>query len=301
LDGVTFWQAIDAIARVADLRVALYQRGGTIALTDGRHVRLPVCYDGLFRVTVKRITAVYELEADARTYVATLEIAWEPKFRPLFLESRPQGLVVKDDANTELHSDDEAAGKLPISGDKIASTVEVRLPAPPRKAARLGLLKGSLTLVGSTKMLEFEFDTLAKEKTVKEPKQTKDGVTVRLSRLDLAADHWTIEVSLEYPEKGPQFESFQSWVVNNECFLKKAAGEGIFPNKDGYSVDSLSSNRAVLSYHFLDGRLRKTVDGKVVDERFIRGKPEDWKLVYRTPSAMAEVQVSFSFQDVPLP
>src|SRR5262245_7891638 len=300
LKSVTFWQALDTIAKEADLRVALYQRGGAIALADGPHVRMPVCYDGLFRIAIKRITALYDLETDARAYLATLEVAWEPRLRPLFLESRPQGLTVVDDAKANLHLDDDTGGKLPVSG-KIATTVDVRLPAPPRKAARLALLKGSMTLVGSTKVLEFEFDTLAKEKAAKEPKQTKDGVTVKLSRLDLAADHWTIEVSLEYPEQGPQFESFQSWVVNNECFLKKAVGEGIFPNKDGYSVDSLGSNRAVLSYHFLDGRLKKTVDGKVVNEKLIRGKPEDWKLVYRTPGPMAEVGVTFAFKDVPLP
>src|SRR5262249_14326803 len=65
LKDVTFWQALDAIAKEADLRVALYQRGGAIALVDGPHVRLHVCYDGLFRIAVKRITALYDLESDA--------------------------------------------------------------------------------------------------------------------------------------------------------------------------------------------------------------------------------------------
>src|SRR5262249_9815856 len=150
-----------------------------------------------------------------------------------------------------LRTDEEPAGKVPVQG-KLATTLDLHLPAPARKAAALGTLKGSVIMVGSPKMLEFEFDTLAKEKAAKDPKQTKEDVTVRLKRLDLATDHWTIQVGLDYPDQGPKFESFQSWVVNNECFLKKAQGEGIFPNKDGYSVDSLGSSKAVLSYHFLD-------------------------------------------------
>jgi hypothetical protein len=300
MKAVTFWQALDAIAKEADRRVALYQRGGTIALADGPHVQLPVCYDGLFRIVVRRITAVHDLETDRRFCVASLEIAWEPRFRPLFLEGRPQGLVVKDENKTELHADDESGGKVPVDG-KTATTLELRLPAPPRKVGKLGLLKGTLTLVGPTKMLDFEFDTLAKEKAAKAPQQTKDGVTVKLNRLDLAADHWTVEVGLEYPGDGPKFESFQSWVVNNECFLRKAEGNGQFPCNGGYSIDSLGSSKAALSYHFVDGRLRKTENGRVVNLKLVRGKPEDWKLVYRTPGPMAEVPMTFEFKDVPLP
>lgn len=300
LRGVTFWQALDTIAKEADARVGLYQRSGAIALIDGPHVQLPVCYDGLFRIVLRRITAVHDLETDQRFCLANLEIAWEPRFRPLFLESRPQSLVVTDDAKTPLHADDEPGGKVPVTG-KIATSLELHLPAPPRKSAKIGFLKGSLTLVGPSKMLDFEFDTLAKEKAAKDPKRTKDGVTVKLRRLDLAADHWTIEVALDYPDDGPKFESFQSWVVNNECFLKKAEGDGQFPCNGGYSIDSLGSSKAELSYHFVDGRLKKTENGKVVNVKLVRGKPDDWKLVYRTPGPMAEVVVTFDFKDVPLP
>jgi len=300
LKAVTFWQALDAIAKQADLRVGLYQRGGAIALVDGPHVQLPVSYDGLFRTVVRRVTTVHDLESDQRSCVVSLEIAWEPRFRPLFLEGRPKSLVVTDDNKTQLHPDDEPGGKIPVTG-KTATTLDLHLPAPARKVAKLGRVEGSLMLVGPSKMLDFEFDTLAKEKASKDPKQTKDGVTVKLRRLDLAADHWTVEVGLEYPDDGPKFESFQSWVVNNECFLKKAEGDGQFPCNGGYSIDSLGPNKAVLSYHFVDGRLRKIENGKVVNAKLVRGKPEDWKLVYRTPGPMAEVPVTFAFKDIPLP
>jgi hypothetical protein len=38
-----------------------------------------------------------------------------------------------------------------------------------------------------------------------------------------------------------------------------------------------------------------------VDMKLVRGKPENWKVVYRTPGPMAEVPVTFEFKDVPLP
>src|SRR5262245_31270631 len=86
LKAVTFWQALDAIAKEADLRVGLYQRSGTIGLIDGPHIQLPVSYDGIFRIVAGRITAVHEFETDQRFCVVNLEIAWEPRFQPLFLE-----------------------------------------------------------------------------------------------------------------------------------------------------------------------------------------------------------------------
>ena len=299
LKKVTFWQALDHIARESNLRVNLYQRGGAIALTEGPNINLPISYDGIFRTVVRRVTAVHDLETNQHFCLITLEIAWEPRFQPLFLESKPQNLDVRDNNHEAIRPEDDSGGKVPVQG-KVATTVELRLPAPIRRSVSLGKLKGSLLLTGPTKMIDFEFDTLAKEKASKDAKQTKDGVTVRLRKLDLASDHWTIEVGLEYPEDGPKFESFQSWAVNNECFLKKVGGEGVFPCNGGFSTN-IRSNNAIMEYHFLDGTLRKTVDGKLVSQRLVRGRPEDWKLVYRTPGPMVEVPVTFDFKDVPLP
>jgi hypothetical protein len=290
LANVTFWQALDVIAKEADLRVSLYQRDGKIALVDGPHIQLPVSYSGLFRCVVRRITTVHDLETDLRFCVVNLEIAWEPRFRPLFVESRPQGLVVKDDKQKELTVEEQGGGRLPITGGN-AAVVELHLPAPQRIVPRLGLLKGTLALVGSTKMLTFEFDTLAKEKAAKEPKQTQEGVTVRLSKIDLSEKtHWTVIVSLDYPSDGPKFESFQSWVVNNKIHLQRTNGEGKVEN-NGFSLDSISSNKANIRYYFTEQ----------LNKKFGGGKPEEWKVVYRAPAPFTEVTVPFEFKDVPLP
>jgi hypothetical protein len=288
LKNVAFWQALDAIAKETNLRVDLYQPDGRLALVNGPHQSMPVSYHGLFRVAVKRISATHDFETGTRFYIANLEIAWEPRFQALLLESRPQGLVIKDDKGVDLRFEDEGGGKRAVGG-RIATLIELRLPAPARSVKQLGLLKGSMTLVGSSKMLTFEFDTLAEEKAAKESKRTKEGVAVKLSRIDLAADHWTVEVTLDYPAGGPKFESFQSWVVNNQMYLKKAVGEGQFPNNGSWSTISLGSRRAVLEYHFIDKGGRK------------RGKPSDWKVVYRTPSPMVELPIAFEFKDLPLP
>jgi hypothetical protein len=141
-------------------------------------------------------------------------------------------------------------------------------------------------------MLTFTFPTLDRlEKApadAAERAQTQDGVGCRLGKVVLAKDRWTLQVSLDLPAGGKRLESYQSWVVNNEMWLEGKDGKTRLPSSD-YFLNSASSRRAVLTYHFRD------------KPRKARGKPEDWRVVYRTPASVVEVPVKFSFKDVPLP
>jgi hypothetical protein len=293
LEQATFWQALDAIAEQADARIYLYRADG-IALVDGPHVALPVSYNGIFRVVVKRLLAVRDLETDARYYVATMEIAWEPRFKPFLIDTRPQALTIKDDKNRELLPPDEGGSKVPVESP-FAMTVDLRLPAVPRAVSKLNLLKGSMVVVGPTQMLEFTFDTLdVLEKDPKAREQTQDGVTVKLDKPAFeksrsGAAVWKFGVSLEYPPDGPDFESFQSWVVHNEIYLVKEGANERLANNAGYATDNLTKNRASLTYNFVEEKKKPL------------GKPGDWKLVYLTPGAISEVPVPFEFKDLPLP
>jgi hypothetical protein len=283
LQKATFWQALEDIARAADLRIALYQRDGQIALVDGPYHAVPVSFSGLFRTAVKRVIAVRDLESDAHFYLAQLEVAWEPRFQPFLIETRPDALVVEDDQGHGLKIPEDGKGQAPVSG-KAAVEIEVRLPALKRSAAKLRLLKGSLALIGPSKLLTVTLDTLAKGE-----KKKQHGVTVAVEELNMEDDRWTVGIQLDYPEDGPKFESFQSWLVYNRIELESKKGDKPFPNNGGSETVSQEGNQAVVRYHFVEtGRLKL-------------GKPADWKLVYRTPGRIIEVPVAFEFKDVSLP
>ncbi|MFL5244286.1 MAG: hypothetical protein ACJ8FY_19450 [Gemmataceae bacterium] len=291
LKDVGFWQALDTIARQADARLALYERDGVPALVDGPHVLLPVSYNGVFRIGLKRLVAYRDLETATAYQVATMEIAWAPRYRPFLLETRPKALVLKDDQNHDVAIKEEGGGQAPVEG-RLAMTFEVRLPAIPRPALRIRLLKGELSVIGANKMLTLTFDTLdALQKDAGKRVLSQEGITAKVSKIQLEADIWTVEMTLDYPPGGPKFESFQSWVVNNEIYLQSASSEKRLRNNGGYTLESSSSNRAVLSYYFKDEK------GKGIK----RGKPADWKLVYVTPGVISETSVPFSFKDVKLP
>ncbi len=284
LSDLTFWQALDLIARDSDTRVDIYQKDGMLALVDGPYREQNVSYNGIFRTVARTIVAKLDLDADAANYEATLEVSWEPRFRPFFYETRPDSLVVKDDKMHDLEGAPPSVGRMPVEG-RYAS-VEFRLPPVQRSVKRLGLLKGKVALLGPSKWLTFTFDDL------KVAEQTKEGVSARLSKLSLTPDLWTIDVTLKYPDSGPKFESFESWLVYNEIFLeKKDAPNQRFPCNAGYNTGNSSGTKATMTYNFVD-------DPKA---KFTRGKPEDWKVVYKTPGQFVEVPASFEFKDVRLP
>ncbi len=287
----TFWQGLDAIARAADLRVALYRKEAAVGLGDGPNTNLPVSYNGLFRVVLKRITLVSDLERGERICVLTLELAWEPRFRALMYEPQPQGFEARDDRGDDLKALESMQGRAAVSRPTAIET-QIRLEAPPRKASRIALLKGTLAVLGPSRMLTFTFDHLndyGKDTPKRDWQQVRDGVAARLREFTRDTEAWTVGLTLEYPPDSPDFESFESWLVNNQAFLEKKATGKRYPANGGFSIDEQSGRRAVVTYHFTE------------ENNFQLGKPEDWRLVYQTPGPIVRLPVPFEFRDLSLP
>jgi hypothetical protein len=295
LKHVTFWQAVDAVAAAAKARVNLYPTSGRIALAKrGNNYRLPpICYDGRFRLCVKRVTTSRDLEVgdDApgrgATHVA-IEVAWDPELQPLYLETRPHAVRLVDDKNNVLTVPDEGSSLAPVDG-RIALGFDLHLPALSRSVGKISSLEGRLSMIGPSKMLTFHFDRLDKiaAANANDPERslTQEGVACRILDVKLRRDHWTVRVALDYPPGMKQLDSNQSWVVNNEMTLESLDGKKRFASSN-YVLESATSRRAILSYHFR---------GKE------RGEPRDWKISYRAPANLIEAPIKFAFKDIPLP
>jgi hypothetical protein len=289
LNAMPFWQALDRIAAAAQARVDLYPRDGriTLAKRPPSYETPPLYYDGPFRCVLKGMTGSRDYETGAHGYRASLEVAWEPDLLPLLLETRPQNTILRDDKNQTIPVPDQGSSQASVDGRSVL-LFDVPLPALPRSVQRIGLFQGQLSVVVPTKMLTFTFDSLdrlAREKD--KGVLSQEGVVCKISRVVLADDRWTVQVTLEYPPGGKTFDSYQSWVVNNEMVLEPVNGGKPFPSTS-YVLESSTSRRAVVSYHFLD------------KDKQVRDRPEQWKVRYRTPAALVETPVRFVFRDVRL-
>ncbi len=284
-----FWKALDAIAEKANARVDLHAREGVALVPRPAEWKPPpISDDGLFRTSLSAVTAKLDLETDTRTYTAAVEVAWESHLLPILLETRPQSLVVRDDAGRLLPASGGGSSLAPVDG-RISLPFDVTLPPLSRSVRGLSVLQGQLYAVAPTKMLTFTFDSIdALAKAAPGDARlshTQEQVVCTVSRVVTAEDHWSVEITLDYPEGNVKLDSYQSWVVNNEMVLEHA-GERFASSS--YLLEESTPRHAVLTYNFSDPQKMK-------------GGSRDWKLVYRTPALVVKVPFAFSFKGVPLP
>lgn len=293
LTKTRFWEALDAIADAAGGRVNAYAGDGRLEIaTDLRQdktVKLPVSYGGLGRVSLRRLVAFRDFETGAHGYTATVDVAWEPTFLALYLQTSPQQLQMLDDAGKPQKLPAEQSVSAPVHR-RLALPVDIHLPALDRSAKTIGQLRGTFLLRGSSKMLTFSLGSLADLATAKKPTaKTIDRTTVMASDIKLTRQRWSIRITTKLPSGGPKFDSSQFWDVNNQIYLLSKDGKTrLAPT--GYDQETAgSSPKAVLNYHFEDTPARK------------RGRAADWTLVYRAPASIIEVSIPFEFKNVRLP
>lgn len=289
LERTPFWQALDALARQADARVSVYQPDGKVALVGGPNRELPVSYDGIFRIQVRRLVLFRDLDTGIDTCTIHLETAWEPWFRPFYFEAGPS-IAGYSVGRKPVTATTPSQGKESVIG-RLAVETRLRIAAPPRAVAKIDTLKGSFKVVGPSKMLAFQFENLKADPKGANPRTMKqEGVTVKLVRVERQPDRWSFDLSIENPPGGPAFESYQSWLDNNEILLHKGEGKArqVLRHKpeDEESLENLTATRAAIRYHFRPARQEK-LDG--------------WNLTYTTPGRIVEATAEYSFRDLPLP
>ncbi len=290
LKDQTFWQAVDAVADAAHARLEINPRDGHVTLVKRKEKEpLPISRDGLFRASVKRITAAHDFDTGDSADTAAIEIAWEAHLLPLYLETQPHNFKIVDEAGKGLPATAVGSNLAPVDG-RTSFLLELPLPALDRSAKKIGQLQGTLKVIAPSRMLQLKFDPLdqldVKVKAGTPATVTQDGMKCTIAKVVLNNDRWSVTVKLNYPPGGPELESYQSWVVNNEMTLESTDGKGKLLTSNSYSLDAANARNATVTYHFTAKN---------------RGKPDEWNLLYRTPASIVELPFTFSFKDIRLP
>jgi hypothetical protein len=289
LARVTFWPALDDIAAAAGASVSLYQPDGVVALVDGSRRPQPVAYSGLFRITAKRLTVAREAGRGTGTCVVDLDVAWEPRFQPFYLEQGAVEIVFsKDDDGKVLREKQASRGQISVVGHN-AVEVKVQVPAPRRSSQRIDSIQGEFKLLGPARMLQFVFESLTSPKKDVPVSKKVEGVTVSLESVVTSLDHWKVDVMIENPAGSPRFESYQSWWDNNTIRLEKGEGKSKQVFLPSGENETPTARGICLQYQFRERG------------RAPAGQPGDWRLVYSTPGPMVEVAAPFELKALLLP
>jgi hypothetical protein len=290
-DKVPFWEAFQKIARESDHRISVADDGKKLQLQGGGDITYkesPHSIDRLFRVSVRKIESISDLENDRSYTDVTLALHWESGLSIFLVESPGRSVTAKDNNEIDLTVAEDGGGRMTASGNGVE--VQVRLTGIQRAAKNIRLMTGKMGVVGAAKMTEFKFD---KPVATKEAREEKNGdITVRF-RCDFKekSDLWSARVEFEYPGGGPQLESFESsaWLTENQAWLQSSDGKTKLECNGGYEVLAQTDRKANVIYHFTD------------DTEIKMGKPEDWTFHVKTPAKLLNTEVKFRLENIPLP
>jgi hypothetical protein len=281
LREVPFWDALEQLAKASNQRLTVAPQGPRVTLGGGPYRPVPLAVRGPFRVAARRVLTRVDLDSGQSNTEVQIDAVWEPSFKAFYAEVPVRSVTALDDQGRPLRVTDDGGGKMDVKG--FGQDLTVRLANVPPAATRVAQLAGKLTLVGTTQILQFRFDPAAPNAP-----QERSGVTGTLTKFKKAGRIWIAGVELQYPKGGPEFESFQSYLRDNQVWLERADGTK-FPTTD-FEIGPDRQGKTTVNYRFLENEK----DGLVIAD------PKDWKLFLRTPGPISEVTVDFELKNIPL-
>lgn len=294
LNDVPFFQALDVVAKQADLALNCFTENGSIGLmppdalmpTEPGAPPVPrgqplLQYPGPLRVEFKRIATSRELATSLGRTSLQFELVWEPRLRPMLLALKAEGIQVRDDAGRAVPPDVQGESlSVMLRPESPIIELNLNVEAPDRSARRLKSVQidGAMTIPAGLR--QFQFARLDQPNQAQ--KQGELGVTLIGSEVD--ENQWKFQLKLELPGNGGNFESYQQGMFNNRLWLQKADGSR-FEHNGGFSTYGAGGQALGFEYIFVD----------------VPGKLSDYRLVYETPSRVVTLPVTFTFTDIPLP
>lgn len=287
LDKAPFWQALDTVLDAGELALYNYdEEAGALAFVgrgEGAVARLGRgSYGGLFRLEATKIEANSDLRNPAsRSLRLTVDVAWEPRVRPVVLEMARADLQAVDENGGVMEVDGtEGTLEFPVEGTNAGVELELPFKLPPRSVKQIASVKGKLTAMVLGRIEEFEFTDLDKAKGVE---QERGGVIVVVKDCRKNEEIFDVQVRVKFDKAGNALESHRGWIYNNECYLLDAQGNRT--ESAGLEATLLADNEVGLSYKF------------ALDDPTIKG----YKFVYKTPAAIIRIPVDFELKAIDLP
>jgi len=280
-----FWPTLDRVLDQAGLTVYPYGEPQSICVVAGAagHAKRSESgiYCGPLRLEPLRIQAERDLrEPVNRGLRLTVEVAWEPRLRPISLKLPLANVEISDGQGNPLEVDNRRAElEVPVTPGVTAAELTLPLGLPPRAVKRIGRLQGTLTALVPGKVETFRFDRLT---TAENVEKRIAGTTVTLERVHRNEQAWEVRILVHFDQPQNALESHRGWILQNEAYLEGADGKRI-------PYGTLETTRQTeseigLAYLF-------TLDTP----------PTGLAFVYKSPGAILASRFEFTIKDVELP
>ena len=284
-DKTPFWRACDALADQAGLTIYPYNDEPGLALVARPQPQLPRLgrgvYVGAFRMEAVGLTAHRDRrDPTQHTLQVDLEVAWEPRLRPIVVHVPLENLRALDERNQPLTL---SAGREELEINVTPGAKSLDLPLhfqlPGREVSKIASLKGQLQVLLPGRVVECRFDKLVGAQRVE---QRRAAVTVTLEQVRRNQQLWELRVRVAFDQPAHALESHRNWIFNNEAWIEAPDNEKIA--YAGLETTSQTEREVGVAYLF-------SVPDGLAGHTF----------VYRTPSSVLNVPVPFELIDLELP
>ncbi|MGI9456599.1 MAG: hypothetical protein ACR2NU_08560 [Aeoliella sp.] len=285
VDEAPFWSAIDQVLDQANLSPSQFAGEDALALVardPGESDRFgKASYSGPFRFEVVEVGATRGLRNPTNQSLnVELEIAWEPRLRPIAITQQLDLIDAKDGEDEPIPVGQPGrVFHIEVQEGTCTSTIRAPLELPDRTVGQIATLKGALQALVPGERAEFRFDNLNSKKPLT---QTLGGVHVTLERVTKNNEIWEVHMTFHLDEDNNSLASHRGWVFNNLTFLVGEDGEPI--DHAGFETIKQTKNEVGIAYFFdLEGDL----DGLT------------W--VYKSPISIIERSYKYELKKIDLP
>jgi hypothetical protein len=280
-----FWPAVDQI--LDQLGLSVYNYGGMEALSlasrpeyEGKRYGRAT-YSGPLRFEVLEVQSQRNLrQPDRKSLKVQMEVAWEPRLRPIALSQPVDDVTATTDTGATLSvSQPDAVMDVEVPDGTQAAEIILPFELPARDATKLASLKGRLRALVPGRQVKFEFGDLA---SAAGKTQRRGGVQVTVDDVRKNNAIWEVHMRMALDEANSALESHRGWVFQNKSYLVGTDGEPI--ENVGLETTRQSRNEVGVAYLF---DLPAGINGLT------------W--VYETPAAIVELPVEYEIKDIELP
>lgn len=281
-----FWEAIDEVLDQAEMDVYAFSGEDSLALINrdpGRAARVGAAiYSGPLRVDVKKVIATTNrVQPDASQLMLRMEVAWEPRLRPIVLTQKLSQVIATNEQGQQLSLlRPEQSIDIELSNGNQATELRLPFVPPKRSTEKIATLRGVVEVLAPGRSVAFQFKNLST--TAESETRRRGGVEVTLAGVRKNNAIWEVHMRLKLDQPGEALASHRGWVYENKTFLKDKDGNEI--DHAGFETTMQTADTIGLAYLF-------------DHEPGIEGLT--W--VYETPATVHRFQVEYEVKDIALP
>ena len=285
--NVPFWKALDELAARSGFQYQFDAGSAMLNLVarpaGGVRSELAVAYAGPFRLAVETANLGKIFGDTQQQLRLQLNLASEPRLRPLFLKYAAADVAARTAAGKSLPSrNPEARYDLPLAEGGRYLRLSSDFLVPPPADFTLVNVRGKFLIQIAAGSEHIRFTDLPRAAGVA---RRRGGVTVTLQRVvskkTAETQDVTLRVNVAYDNGGPAFESHRSWIFHNEVSLEDSDGRHFTPD-GGYDTALQGDGVVSLEYRF----------------QKIPGRLNDYNFVYVAPTLIVDLPLEFDFESI---